>query len=85
MAQVKLTLPEDLAKRFRQIAIAKRGTLDLKAEGEEAIRNHVQRNERWLRLRASGDPDALLKVIGSLRSRGHPDALREKKALYNGA
>ncbi len=82
MAQVKLTLPDNLARKFRQIAIAKHGTLNLKAEGEEAIRSHIQRNERWLRLRASGDPDALLKVIGSLRSSTRRDAFQEKKALY---
>ncbi|MEM3087086.1 MAG: hypothetical protein QXT68_08125 [Halobacteria archaeon] len=84
MAQVKLTLPDDLAKKLRQIAIAKHGTLNLKAEGEEAIRIYVQRNARWLKF-PEARAGSLRDIIGSVRSRGRRDALHDKKALYDEA
>ena len=82
MTQIKFDVDEKLAKEFKQAVIAKHGTLDLKPEGEEALRMYVAHHQRFIS-KQRGE-DSLAKIIGAVKSEGHHDALEDLKKLDRG-
>lgn len=80
--QIKFVVDDALAERFKRAVLAKRGKLELSREGEEALRLYLREQERAPR-RPARDP--LLDAIGMVRSKGRvrPDALQDKKSLYD--
>ena len=78
--QLKFTVDSSLAKKFKAEVLRRRGKLDLSHEGAEALRLYLEN--------APGsnnpDDDPLLKVIGIGASRGkeRPNALKDKRRLY---
>lgn len=85
MVQLKFVVDDALAERFKRAVLAKHGKLELSREGAVAIRMYLDAQPRGP---ARPRRDPLLDAIGmaSSAARGaRPDALREKKALYDEA
>ena len=84
MAQIKFNVDDELAKKFRQAVLSKNGKLQVSHEGEEALKLYLKMNNYQRaakRSRGSKDRDPIFNVIGVIRSRGRPDALKELKKL----
>jgi hypothetical protein len=83
MAQLKFNVSDDLAKKFRQTVLAKRGKLEVSREGEEALKLYLKKNKKESAepLRSSQRPDSISHVIGAFRSKGRPNALEDLKGL----
>ena len=80
MGQLKFQVDDELLKEFKQIVLAKHGSLKLSAEGQEAIRMYVSRYRHFLRgLGLEEDP--LSKVVGALESPRPVNALKDLKSL----
>ena len=80
MGQLKFQVDDKLLKEFKQIVLAKHGSLKLSAEGQEVIRMYVNRHKHLLR-NLGLEEDPLNKVIGALESSGPVNALRDLKGL----
>ena len=80
MGQIKFQIDDRLLKEFKQIVLAKHGSLKLSAEGQEAIRMYVSRY-RHLLTSLSVEEDPLNRVIGALDSSKPVNALRDLKSL----
>lgn len=81
--QIKFTVDSSLAKRFKQAVLRRRGKLDLSREGAEALRLYLEREATP----RNPEEDPILKVIGIASSRGkvRPNALLDKRRLYDEA
>ena len=82
MTQIKFDVDEKLAKEFKQAVIAKHGTLELKPEGEEALRMYVDYHKKFVAKQKGEDP--LARIIGLCKSEGRHSALKELKKLDRG-
>ncbi len=82
MTQIKFDVDEKLAKEFKQAVIAKHGTLDLKPEGEEALRLYVAHHKKFILKQPAEDP--LKRLIGLCKSEGRHNALEDLKKLDRG-
>jgi hypothetical protein len=78
--QIKITVDDELAERFKRAVIEKHGKLELSKEGAEALRLYLLEYHRPRR----GRRDPLLDAIGMFKGRKGEkyDALKDKKALY---
>ena len=89
MAQVKLVVDDDLARRFKQTVLAKRGKMETSREGEEALKLYLEKNKdftptkRSKKTKKRGDQgiDPILHFIGAVKSKGKPNALEDVKTL----
>ena len=84
MAQLKFVMDDELVKKFKQIVLAKRGKIELTAEGEDAIRLYIQKYGRLLEGERSRVEDPLSRVIGSVRSKKSRSALQDLKEIESG-
>lgn len=80
--QIKFTVEDELAERFKRAVLKRRGKMALSDEGAKAIELYLGQTPA-----ASGRveaPDPLLGAIGAATSKGgpKPNALRDKRALY---
>jgi len=83
MAQLKFIVSDDLAKKFRQAVLAKRGKLEVSREGEEALKLYLEKNKKKI-INSSEDSsrvDTILDVIGAVKSRERHNALDDLKKL----
>lgn len=80
MGQLKFQVDDELLKKFKQIVLAKHGSLKLSTEGQEAIKMYVSRYRHFLR-RWGLEEDPLSKAIGALESSRPVNALRDLKSL----
>ncbi len=80
--QLKFTIDSALATQFKQAVLKRTGKLDLSREGAEALRLYLAQAAPNVT-----DPaeDPILKVIGIATSRGRvrPNALQDKRRLYD--
>lgn len=83
--QLKFVVDKNLADRFKQEVLKRRGKLDLSKEGEEALRLYLKTKGPVTGAESQEDP--ILKVIGIATSRGNvrPNALDDKRRLYDEA
>lgn len=71
-------------ERFKRIVLAKRGKLELSAEGEEALRLYIKKYENLLGGLCPPERDPLAKTCGIGRSSSHHNVLRELGKLETG-
>ncbi len=81
MTQLKFLLDDELAKKFKQIVLAKRGKIELTPEGEDAIRLYIEKYERLLQSKKSLETDPLARITGKVRSKKPQNALEDLKEL----
>jgi len=84
LAQVKIIASDDTIERFKRIVLAKRGKLELSAEGEEALRLYIKKYENLLGGLCPPDKDPLAKICGIGRSSTRQNALRDLAKLERG-
>jgi hypothetical protein len=80
-AQVKIIASNDVIERFKRIVLAKRGKLELSAEGEEALRLYIKKYENLLGGICPPDKDPLAKICGIGRSSSRHNVLEELERL----
>lgn len=80
--QIKFTVPEELAERFKRAVLEKHGKLELSKEGAVALRGYLRDTKACRGKKSKRDP--ILDVIGLFASSGRKryNALVDKKALY---
>ena len=84
MAQVKIIASDDTIERFKKIVLAKRGKLELSAEGEEALRLYIKKYENLLGGLCPPDKDPLTRICGISRSATRHNVLRDLEKLERG-
>lgn len=82
MPQLKFIVDEELLRKFKQIVLAKHGKIELKPEGEDAIKLYIKKYEQLVEPRVDGDP--LSRVIGAVKMRKRSNALSDLKRLDSG-
>ena len=85
MAQVKIIASDETIERFKRIVLAKRGKLELSAEGEEALRLYIKKYENLLGGLCPPDKDPLVRICGIGRSSTRHNALQDLEKLERGA
>jgi len=83
-AQVKIIASDDTVERFKRIVLAKRGKLELSAEGEEALRLYIKKYESLLGGLCPPKMDPLAKICGIGRSSTRHNVLRDLERLETG-
>jgi hypothetical protein len=81
VAQDKIIASEHTIERFKRIVLAKRGKLQLSAEGEEALRMYIKKYENLLGGLRPADKDPLAKICGISRSSSPRNLLRDLEKL----
>ena len=84
MAQMKIIASNDTIERFKKIVLAKRGKLELSAEGEEALRLYIKKYENLLGGLCPPDQDPLARICGIGRSSTRHNVLRDLEKLEKG-
>lgn len=82
MPQLKFIVDEELLRKFKQIVLAKHGKIELRPEGEDAIKLYIKKYEQLVEPRVDGDP--LSQVIGAVKMRKRSNALSDLKRLDSG-
>lgn len=77
--QLKLTVSDELANRFKQVVVHKHGKLEVSVEGEEALRMYIDHHKLMMK---EPKKDALSKLVGACSSGGN--ALEDLKKLDEG-
>jgi len=83
-AQVKIVASNDTIERFKRIVLAKRGKLELSAEGEEALRLYIKKYESLLGGLCPPERDPLAKICGIGRSSSGHNVLKDLERLETG-
>ena len=83
-AQVKIIASNDTIERFKRIVLAKRGKLELSAEGEEALRLYIKKYERILGGLCAPGKDPLARICGIGRSSVRHNVLKDLEKLETG-
>jgi len=84
LAQMKIIASNDTIERFKKIVLAKRGKLELSAEGEEALRLYIKKYENLLGGLCPPDQDPLARICGIGRSSTRHNVLRDLEKLEKG-
>lgn len=79
-SQIKFVVDSDLADRFKQAVLRRRGKLDLSREGAKALQLYLRDQTA---ARATSKPDPILAVIGIASSKGRVNALTDERRLYD--
>ncbi|MDG6939052.1 MAG: hypothetical protein JRN39_01440 [Nitrososphaerota archaeon] len=77
MTQLKFVVDDDLARRFKQLVVARRGKLELTPEGEAALLLYIREYGSKAKSRPQTEP--LIRALGAVKSKGKPNALRDLK------
>jgi hypothetical protein len=83
-AQVKIIASNDTIERFKRIVLAKRGKLELSAEGEEALRLYIKKYESLLGGLCPPERDPLARICGIGRSSTRHNVLTDLEKLETG-
>ena len=83
-AQVKIVASNDTIDRFKRIVLAKRGKLELSAEGEEALRLYIKKYENLLGGLCPPERDPLAKICEIGRSSSRHNVLKDLEILETG-
>jgi hypothetical protein len=83
-AQVKIVASNDTIERFKRIVLAKRGKLELSAEGEEALRLYIKKYENLLGGICPPERDPLARICGIGRSSSRHNVLKDLRKLEAG-
>jgi hypothetical protein len=84
MAQIKILAKDETIEKFKRIVLAKHGKLELSAEGEEALKLYIKKNERLLGSIVPPDEDPLGNISGIGRSRERHNVLKDLQAIEAG-
>jgi hypothetical protein len=80
LSQLKFVINDELGKKFKQIVLAKHGKINLRPEGGEAIKLHIEKNEELPRNRAySEEGDPIKGAIEIVKPSRVHDALEDLK------
>lgn len=82
--QVKIIASNDTIERFKRIVLAKRGKLELSAEGEEALRLYIKKYENLLGGLCPPERDPLVRICGIGRSSARHNVLKDLEKLETG-
>jgi len=84
MAQIKFLVNDELAKRFKQTVLAKRGKMESSREGEEALKLYLEKNEDFVPseiTKRSRKTDPIIQIIGAVKTGKRRSALEDVKML----
>lgn len=81
MAQPKFTVSDDLAKKFKQTVLAKRGKMEVSREGEEALKLYLEKNKDLVEASGTRGTDPILRVIGAVKTRERRNALEDLRMM----
>ena len=83
-ARIKIVASNDTIERFKRIVLAKRGKLELSAEGEEALRLYIKKYENLLGGLCTPDKDPLARICAIGRSSSRRNVLKDLRRLEAG-
>ena len=83
-AQIKIIASNDTIEQFKRIVLAKRGKLELSAEGEEALRLYIKKYENLLGGLCPPERDPLARICGIGRSSTRHNVLKDLEKLEIG-
>ena len=81
MIQLKLIVDEELAKKFKQAVLAKRGKVEVSREGAEALKLYLEKNKQLLETPRPHRTDPIVQIIGAVKTTGRRNALADLKLL----
>lgn len=84
MGNIKITAPDSILEKFKQIVLLKHGKLEISVEGEEALRLYIQKHKYLLEKMIPPERDSLNLIIGTIDSKKKVDALEDLKKLDRG-
>lgn len=84
MGQIKIIAADKVLEEFKKIVLAKHGKLELSLEGEEALKMYIKKYDYLLKKLVPPEKDSLKGLVGSVRSKGKHNVLKELDMLERG-
>ena len=84
IGDIKISAPNSVLEKFKQIVLIKHGKLEISVEGEEALKLYIQKYKDYLEKLIPPEQDTLNSIIGVIDSKKKVDALEDLKRLDAG-
>ncbi len=84
MALIKIVAADETVEKFKRIVLTKHGKLELSAEGEEALKLYIKKNEKLLGSFLPPDEDPLKDIHEAGKSSRRHNVLRDLECLEIG-